>query len=128
MLFYHQPMPDEESESDADDDEEEDESENAEEHNVSVHADGGEGEEDAMRTRLLAFLGIEAAEEAAARTEVDLDGVVEDPQQQPEPRFLSYILRTLPRLFPNVEALSLQSLGLGAGRAAEVCVRLFRCM
>lgn len=72
-----------------------------------------------MRARLLAFLGLDT-NAAATTTEVDLDGVVEAPAEQPEPAFLSYVLRALPALFPNVEALSLQSLGLGAGWAADV--------
>jgi hypothetical protein len=111
---------DEDSESDADEEEVQPEYEYEYEDSVSTEP----GDDDAtMRARLLAFLGVgeekEEGDAGAKRTEVDLDGIV-DPRERPEPRFLSYVLRVLPSLFPNVEALSLQSLGLGAGKATEV--------
>lgn len=122
---------DEESESDADDDDTDE-----------AEAEGGYGvpsggaandsinDETAMRARLLAFLGVDDADAAAlaTTTEVDLDGIVEASAGRPEPAFLSYILRALPTLFPNVEALSLQSLGLGPGWTAEVRATVIVCI
>ncbi len=119
-LLMHVHKPDEESESDADADDEDEGEAGFEEGSAPAPppdaADARDDEED-MRARLLAFLGVDDEAEAAATTEVDLDGVVDQPV---DAGFVSYILRALPLLFPHVEALSLQSMGLGAARAAEV--------
>lgn len=116
-------IPDEESESesDADDDATDDDATDDDTEAPQGGApDNAKGDgSTAMRARLLGFLGIDD-DAAATTTEVDLDGIVENPAERPEPGFLSFVIRALPALFPGVEALSLQSLGLGAGWAAEV--------
>lgn len=124
---------DDESESEGDDDDDDDDSEkdddsdDEEEANALTAAQqpmppdsetSSKNEDEAMRSRLLAFLGLEDAAVAALITDVDLDDITAHPP--PDPAFLSYLLWAVPRLFPNAEALSLRSLGVGEERAAEV--------